>query len=52
VWKSKRIQGQYREFNEEPEADFIKMRMIAVLEAEETVERGLSERDHPSTCFA
>jgi hypothetical protein len=50
TWKNKGIQGIYRKSDEGQDADFIKMRMI--WEADETMERGVSERDHPSTFLA
>jgi hypothetical protein len=43
------IRGKYRKFDGKMNADFIKMRVIAIREAQETMERGVSERDNPST---
>jgi hypothetical protein len=37
-------------FHDEQDADFL--RMIAILEAEETMQRGVSDRDNPSTFLA
>jgi hypothetical protein len=48
TWKSKRIQGTYRKFEEDQDADFVRMRMVVIWEAQETMERGVAERDHPS----
>jgi hypothetical protein len=52
TWQNKRIQGNYRKFEEDQDADFVRMRMVAMWEAQETMERGVSERDNPSTFLA
>jgi hypothetical protein len=41
-----------REFDEEADNDRGKMRMIAVWEGQETMLRGVSDRDNPSGLFA
>jgi hypothetical protein len=51
-WKYQGVQGEYRRFEEEKDAGFIKMRLITIWEAQETMERGVSERDNPSTFLA
>jgi hypothetical protein len=38
-----------RKFEEEQDAEFARMRMIAIREEQETMERGVRERDWPST---
>jgi hypothetical protein len=38
--------GIFKEFSEEIEAGFIPMRIIAILEAQETMQRGVGERDN------
>jgi hypothetical protein len=52
AWKNKRIQGSYRKFVEVLDADFIKMRMVAIWDAQETMECGVSERDDASNFLA
>jgi hypothetical protein len=44
--------GPVRAFHDEQDADFLRMRMIAIWEAEETMQRGVSERHYPSTFLA
>jgi hypothetical protein len=48
--KNKGLTVQVREFNEDADAPFVKM--IAIRQAQETMERGVGERDNPSTCHA
>jgi hypothetical protein len=36
----------FREFNEEGDAGFVRMRSIAIRQAQETMERAISERDN------
>jgi hypothetical protein len=48
----KGIHGWTRKSDGEQDADFIRMRMIAVLEAQERTERGVNERDNPSIFLA
>jgi hypothetical protein len=44
------LQGTVGEFEEEvQDSDYIKMRMLAIWEAQEAMTSGASERDHPST---
>jgi hypothetical protein len=50
--KSKEIQRKFRNFDEEQDADFIRMRMLAIWEAQETMKRGVIERDNRSTFLA
>jgi hypothetical protein len=52
AWKYKGIQGAYRKFGEPQDMDFNRQRMKAIWEAQETMERGVSERDNPSTFLA
>jgi hypothetical protein len=40
------------EFNEDSDAGFVGMRMIETRQAEETMQRGVSEGDNPSTFLA
>jgi hypothetical protein len=48
----KGIQGFTQKFEEEQDTDFIRMRMIAIGEAQETMERAVNERDNPFTFLA
>jgi hypothetical protein len=41
-----------RIFDEEEDADIVKMRMVAIWKAQETMERGVNERSNPSVFFA
>jgi hypothetical protein len=52
VWKYNGIQRVCRPFYQSLDEPFIEMRMIAICEAEETMHRGVSERDNPSTFLA
>jgi hypothetical protein len=52
MMKSKGIEILAREFNEEGDAEFVKMRMVAIWEAQETMERGVDERSNPSVFLA
>jgi hypothetical protein len=52
IRKDKGIQGVYRAFDEELDSPFIQMRMIAIRQAHEMMEHGVSERDNPSTFLA
>jgi hypothetical protein len=40
-----------REFDERGD-DFVRMRMVAILEAQEIMERGVEERSHPTFFIA
>jgi hypothetical protein len=51
-WKFKGIRALCREFDEAQDAAGVKMRMIGIWEAQETMERAVSERDDPSTFIA
>jgi hypothetical protein len=42
------MQGTYRKFEEHQDADLVRMTMVAIWEAQETMERGIAEGDHPS----
>jgi hypothetical protein len=42
--RRKRIQGEAREFDEREDAEFVKMKMVAIWEAQETMERGVVGR--------
>jgi hypothetical protein len=44
----KGLYGEIRAFDEEMDADFIRMRMTATWKAQETMERGVSETDSRS----
>jgi hypothetical protein len=46
------MSGEVRAFNEAVYEDFIRIRMIATWQAEETMERAVSERRNPSTFLA
>jgi hypothetical protein len=50
--KNKGLVVQFREFNEDMDAPFVRMRVIALRQAQETTERGVSERDTLSTFLA
>jgi hypothetical protein len=50
--KWKRIEVMERTFNEERDADFVKMRMVAIWEAQNTMEREANERSNPSVFLA
>jgi hypothetical protein len=49
IWRNKDIRGEYGPFDDERDADFVKLRMIAIRQAQETMERVVSERDNPYT---
>jgi hypothetical protein len=51
-WKSKGVQGAYRTFDEDRDAADNKMRMLGIWEAHEIMERGVGEKDNPSTFLA
>jgi FAD/FMN-containing dehydrogenase len=51
IRKAKVIGGEFREFDEELDALFWRMRSIDIRQAEETMQRGVSERDNPSNGF-
>jgi hypothetical protein len=46
------VQVVAREFDEKEDADYVRMRIVAIWEAQEAMERGLEEREHPSLYFA
>jgi hypothetical protein len=46
------ISGTIRKFDEEAEADFIRLRMILRCHAKETMQCAVAERDNPSCCCA
>jgi hypothetical protein len=46
--KEKRHQVWAREFDERADAEFVRMRMVAIWEAQETMERGVEERSNSS----
>jgi hypothetical protein len=48
TWESQRLDGTVREFDEELDAGAIKMRMLAVWEADEAMNDGAEEYDHAS----
>jgi hypothetical protein len=50
--KSQSLTVKLREFDEGLDGPLVKMRMISILQAQETMERGVSERDNPSTFLA
>jgi hypothetical protein len=50
--KRKSIQGFVRKFEDEQDADYIRMRMIAIREAQQTMERGSDERSNLSVFLA
>jgi hypothetical protein len=52
MMRSKWIQVWASEFDEEGDAEFVKMRMVAIWEAQETMERGVEERSNPSLFLA
>jgi hypothetical protein len=53
TWLSQGTMGTVREFEEEgQDSDCIKMRMLAIWEAQEAVTIGVGERDFPSTFLA
>jgi hypothetical protein len=41
-----------RKFDEERDVDAIRRRMVEIIEAQETIERGVSERSNPTTFLA
>jgi hypothetical protein len=43
---------EFRQFNEDKEDPLIKMRVLAIWEAQEAMERGASETDNPSAFLA
>jgi hypothetical protein len=53
TWLSQGTIGTVRKFEEDgQDSDCIKMRMLAIWEAQEDMTSGISERDHPSTFLA
>jgi hypothetical protein len=52
LWKNKGIQEELRKFDDEWDAYFSRMRMIAICHSHETMVRGVSERDNPSAFLA
>jgi hypothetical protein len=46
------IHGEIRKFDEEGDADFIRVSMVAAWQPEETMQRAVSERDNPTTFLA
>jgi hypothetical protein len=53
TWQSQGPTGQVREFDETGlDADCIKIRMLAIWEADDTMNSWVSERDHPSAFLA
>jgi hypothetical protein len=50
--REKGIQMTAMEFDEIGDADFVRMRMAAVWEAHEIMERGVAERSNPSGFLA
>jgi hypothetical protein len=50
--RNKRIQGTIKQFEEEHDGDFMRMRIAAICEAQEAMERGVAERDDPSRFLA
>jgi hypothetical protein len=52
VWTGKNTQGRFRKFGEGLDERFIYQRTVAIWEAQETMERGVSERDNASALLA
>jgi hypothetical protein len=53
TWQRQGTSGQVSEFDEEwLDSECIKMRMLALWEADEAMNCGVSERDHPSAFLA
>jgi hypothetical protein len=52
MMRQKGIYVRIRAFDEELDENVIPMRMIATWQAQETMERGVSERDNSSTFLA
>jgi hypothetical protein len=52
IRQEKCIGPEFRELDQDLDAAFWRMRSIAVQQAEETMQRGVSERDNPSTFLA
>jgi hypothetical protein len=50
--REKGIQFFVRTFDEERDADCVKMRMLAIWEAQEVMERGVSGRSNPTAFLA
>jgi hypothetical protein len=50
--REKGIQFLVRTFDKERDADCVKMRMVAIWEAQEEVERGVSEWSNPTAFLA
>jgi hypothetical protein len=51
-WRRKDVRGLYRTVDDELDRNFFRMRSIAIWDALETMEHGVSERDNPSTFLA
>jgi hypothetical protein len=53
AWQRQCIQAQIREFEEEgQDSDCIKMRMLAIWEADQAMRDGVADRDHPTGFLA
>jgi hypothetical protein len=52
IVKGKGVQALAMNFEEEGDVDFVKMRIVAICEAQETMERGVNERSNPSVFLA
>jgi hypothetical protein len=52
MMKRKWIQGEIRKWQDERDEELLKMAMIATWQAEETVQRGVGERDSTSVFLA
>jgi hypothetical protein len=50
--RTKGVQVIAREFDEKEDADYVRMRMVAIWEAQETMEPGVIERTNPSDFLA
>jgi hypothetical protein len=46
-WRRKDVLGLYRKVDDGPDADSARIRSIAIREDQETMERGVGERDNP-----
>jgi hypothetical protein len=52
VWQGKEVSGSYRMADDDPDCGFFRMRSIVIWEAQEWMERGVSERDNSPTFLA
>jgi hypothetical protein len=51
VYQGKQLSGMYKRAEDDVDDGLLRMRSIAIWDAQETMERGVSDRDIPIDCF-